>query len=200
MSCTNTGILLTPGGYVVWSYTVALDWIKLDKICGGCYIYFSLRKSFKCTKKAHWRKSPCLGELMRRCSLWAGYFRVKHSGLLFPESKSLREPKRGSCNISPDKKITKLYILLREELLLLLKWQMCALQFKLLRLSVCSLAGTCEASMGYISRTFTCFGDKREQHFYLPPCSSYSLLQTLFLSVLLTVTRWSQTAKSLSHW
>ena len=59
-------------------------------------------------------------------------FRVKHSGPLFTEGKSLRESKPGSGNISPDRKITRLYILLREELLLLLKWQMCALEFKLL--------------------------------------------------------------------
>lgn len=96
------------------------------------YICFSLLKIFQMHKKSYWKKSPCWGELIRRWSLWAEFFRVKHSGPLFPESKSLRESKCGSCNISPDKKITRLYILLREELLLLPEWQMCALEFKLL--------------------------------------------------------------------
>jgi len=34
---------LPSGGCVVWAYTIALDWIKLDMfLWSGCYICFSL--------------------------------------------------------------------------------------------------------------------------------------------------------------
>lgn len=62
---------------------------------------------------------------------------------------------------------------------------------------MCSLTGSCEASMRNISMTFTFFGDQREQQLGLPPWVLYSSLQTFLLVAFLGVMKWSQKAERL---